>query len=347
MARRAIIGRIGPDRKQPGCLRRLAFPEGRGENIEPQSDPAAPPPRRTHSRMIEQIEKIKSQYTDKFVVVDPQAPELARFRDLVGQVKTVNMSGRALVEFRDYNVNIGWFDIDLDYLKVVDEPPPATTTDEKKAAAKKSPAKPTAQAAATTSEKKLSPLELARQQGAGGATTESKAQKASSPTGDAAGEKKLSPLEMARQQGAAGAAAQPAAKPSAKAAVDQGEKKLSPLEQARQQDARGAAATPDPAPTEPSSPAKQTAAGPKSAGKMSTADILAAARGGAKPTEESAPSAAAAEPASEPEPAEAPPEVETAEAAPDAESAPASGRVDKSAMSVDDMLAYCREHDAE
>jgi len=37
----------------------------------------------------------------------------------VGLVRTVNMSGRALVEFDAYD-NIGWYDIEVDYLKVVD-----------------------------------------------------------------------------------------------------------------------------------------------------------------------------------------------------------------------------------
>ena len=43
----------------------------------------------------DQIEKMKREYTDKYVVVDAARPELARFRDIVGRVKTVNMSGRA------------------------------------------------------------------------------------------------------------------------------------------------------------------------------------------------------------------------------------------------------------
>lgn len=43
----------------------------------------------------EPIEQLKQKYTDKYVQVDAQRPELARFRDVVGQVKTVNMSGRA------------------------------------------------------------------------------------------------------------------------------------------------------------------------------------------------------------------------------------------------------------
>ncbi len=114
---------------------------------------------------FQQIEKIKQEYTDKYVVVDGNAPELARFDDIVGQVKSVNMSGRALVEFVDYHLNIGWFDIDLDYLKVVDKPAPK----EKKPAAKKAAAKPAAKKSnAPASEKKLSPLEMARMQDAAG-----------------------------------------------------------------------------------------------------------------------------------------------------------------------------------
>lgn len=118
--------------------------------------------------VFQQIEKIKKEYTDKYVMVDGKRPELARFDDLVGQVKTVNMSGRALVEFIDYHLNIGWFDIDLDYLKVVDKPKPK----EKKPAAKKPAAKAPAkkQAADASGEKKLSPLEMARMQGAPGET---------------------------------------------------------------------------------------------------------------------------------------------------------------------------------
>ena len=112
--------------------------------------------------VFQQIEKVKQQYTDKYVKVDGDRAELARFKDLVGQVKTVNMSGRALVEFMDYHLNIGWFDIDLDYLKVVDKPAPKAKEEKKpakKPAAKKGAAKPQA----AGGEKKLSPLEMARQ----------------------------------------------------------------------------------------------------------------------------------------------------------------------------------------
>ena len=84
--------------------------------------------------MFDQIEKKKREYTDKYVVVDATRPELARFRDVVGHVKTVNMSGRALVEFDDYHLNIGWYDIDPEFLKVVDKPPPKAAKPEAKKA---------------------------------------------------------------------------------------------------------------------------------------------------------------------------------------------------------------------
>jgi hypothetical protein len=200
----------------------------------------------------ESVEALKREYTDKYVVVDPRRPELARFEHYVGQVKTVNMSGRALVEFLDYHLNIGWFDIDLSALKVVDKP-----TEESKAEAQ---------------------------------TKRAVAAPAAKPAAADAGGKKLSPLEMARQQGAqkpAGAA--PAAKPAGGA-------------------------------------------------KASVADILAAARAGAKPAGAAAPAEAASSApakAAAPKPAAAP--------------APAAGgivRIDKSGMSVDEMIAYCRQHDA-
>src|SRR5215510_11405033 len=96
----------------------------------------------------EQIEKMKHDYTDKYVVVDANRPELARFRDVVGRVKTVNMNGRALVEFDDYHLNIGWFDIAPEYLKVVDKPPPREKKVEAKKPAAKAEAKPAAAKAA-------------------------------------------------------------------------------------------------------------------------------------------------------------------------------------------------------
>ena len=81
----------------------------------------------------ENIEKLKREWTDKYVVVEGDRPELRRFEGYTGQVKTVNMSGRALVQFDAWS-NIGWYDIEPGYLHVVPKPDPG-------AAAKKPEAK--------------------------------------------------------------------------------------------------------------------------------------------------------------------------------------------------------------
>ena len=236
--------------------------------------------------MFDHIEKVKQEYTDKYVKVDANRAELARFQDLVGQVKTVNMSGRALVEFMDYHLNIGWFDIDLDYLKVVEKPAPKPK-EEKKPAAKKAPAKKPA----PTAEKKLSPLEMARAADSG-----KKAEKKSTSDVLAA---------LRAEKGGGGEKGGDSAKPAAKAAPE------------------------------------KKSGGAMDRSKMSVADMIAAAKGGAAP---------AAEPAAEESVAE--PEVEEAaddiviEEAPAESASAAGGPVDKSGMSVDDMVAYCREKDA-
>ena len=96
--------------------------------------------------VFEHIEKLKRAFTDKYVVVDATRPELARFKDATGLIKTVNMNGRALVEFDQFD-NIGWYDIELDFLKVVPKPDPKAAEKpaaEKPAAAAKPAAKPAA-----------------------------------------------------------------------------------------------------------------------------------------------------------------------------------------------------------
>jgi pyruvate/2-oxoglutarate dehydrogenase complex dihydrolipoamide acyltransferase (E2) component len=215
------------------------------------------------------IEKIKQEYTDKYVMVDPQRPELARFADVVGQVKTVNMSGRALVEFLDYHLNIAWYDIELEYLKVVDKPLPKPK--EEKKPAPKAEAKPAA------------------------------AKEAPAAKPATAGKPSTADI-LAKLKGGGGSA--PAAAPAAK------------------EEAPKAAA-----------PAAGKAA---DRGKMSVADMIAAAKGGGAP-------AAKAEPA--PVKEEAPAPVPAAEAA-----LPKSDggivKIDRSGMSVDQMVAYCREKDA-
>ena len=72
------------------------------------------------SMLPEQVEELRRRYTDQYVVADARRPELARFAGLVGQVKTVNMSGRALVQFP--GVVTAWFDIDPEFLQVVQKP---------------------------------------------------------------------------------------------------------------------------------------------------------------------------------------------------------------------------------
>ncbi len=109
--------------------------------------------------MFDQIEKLKTDLTDKFVVVDGDVPELARFGGHVGQVKTVNMNGRALVQFDTWN-NIGWYDIDADFLRVVDAAEIESLKAEAAAktavapAATKAPAKPAAAKAAAPAKPK-------------------------------------------------------------------------------------------------------------------------------------------------------------------------------------------------
>ncbi len=230
----------------------------------------------------DQIDKLKREYTDKYVVVDAARPELARFRDTVGRVKTVNMSGRALVEFMDYHVNIGWYDIDPAFLKVVDKPAPKL----EKPKAEKKPAAPKAEA---------KPPTAAKPQAA-----------------PAAGKMSVAEMMAAARGGKGGApaAAKPAAaKPKAEAA-------------------------------------KPQAAKPAAGGKMSVAEMLAAARAGSggAAAPETKPLAEAA-PVEDAEAAPAP-VAKAQAAAPADDRAAIHSRVDRTKMSVADMIAYCRKVDA-
>jgi hypothetical protein len=215
-------------------------------------------------------EQLRQELTDKYVVVMEGVPELKRFAGRTGTVKTVNMNGRALVQF-EAPADISWYDIDPSYLTVIDAPlpkkEPATP------AAKPDTAKPAATKPAAKGKGGLSPLEMARQQGAAGAG-------GSKPAPPADGGKKLSPLELARQQGAAkegGAASAPAEKTPA-APTSQSTEKLSPLELARQQGAAkpGGSA---PAAAEP----KQKPAAPAGGGEKLSPLELARQQGAAKP----------------------------------------------------------------
>ncbi len=95
----------------------------------------------------EAMEQLKRRYLDQYVMVASERPDLARFQGVVGQVKAINWSGRALVQF-DANNDRGWYDIEVEHLKIVDQPPPKPV--EKKAPASKPKASETAGSASTT-----------------------------------------------------------------------------------------------------------------------------------------------------------------------------------------------------
>jgi hypothetical protein len=162
--------------------------------------------------MFDQIEALKQDFTDKYVVVDPAVPELRRFDGYVGQVKTVNMNGRALVQFDAWN-NIGWYDIDVECLKIV--PKPAAAPEGKKHEAKPAAA-PKATAAPAAGEKKLSPLEMARMQGAAKSSVAA-AKPANQPAAPAAGAAKKSTADiLAAARGAKAGSTESSPAPAAK-----------------------------------------------------------------------------------------------------------------------------------
>ncbi|MCA9035458.1 MAG: hypothetical protein KDA91_10015 [Planctomycetaceae bacterium] len=168
---------------------------------------------------IERAERLKKELTDKWVVVADGVPELKRFAKFTGQVKTVNMNCRALVQF-DGPVDIGWYDIDPGFLTVVDGPRPKAAP-AKVEKPEKAPSAPKAAPAAGGG----SPLDKIR--AAGGAAK---------PSGGG------SPLDKIRAAGGAGAAAAPKATGG------------SPLDKIRAAGAAGASAA-EPAATQEQSPA--------------------------------------------------------------------------------------------
>jgi len=63
-------------------------------------------------------EALKREWTDQFVEVNPERPELKRFVGIVGRVVTVNQNNKALVDFQDG----AWYDIAAseEYLRKLD-----------------------------------------------------------------------------------------------------------------------------------------------------------------------------------------------------------------------------------
>lgn len=52
-------------------------------------------------------EALKKEWTDQYVMVNADRPELKRFAGIVGRVVTVNWCNKAIVDFQDG----GWYDI--------------------------------------------------------------------------------------------------------------------------------------------------------------------------------------------------------------------------------------------
>jgi hypothetical protein len=70
-----------------------------------------------NGRSPEEINQaLKREWTDQYVEVDPERPELQRFKGIVGRVVTINWNNRALVDFQDG----GWYDIGLEFLRKLD-----------------------------------------------------------------------------------------------------------------------------------------------------------------------------------------------------------------------------------
>ena len=191
--------------------------------------------------MFDVIERLKSEWTDKYVVINSSAPELARFAHATGTVRTVNMNGRCLVEFDQFN-NIGWYDIDPAALKIVSQPLPKPVEKEAPkpaAAAKPAAAKPAAKAAGSGKPSTADILAAARAKTAGAATAP--AGKPASTTAASAEKKpaasggKLSTAEiLARARAAKAGTAEPVTPeaPAQKVASEETEPQVAPAKPA-------------------------------------------------------------------------------------------------------------------
>jgi hypothetical protein len=276
--------------------------------------------------VFEQIENLKRQFTDKYVVVDESLPELRRFRGYTGLVKTVNMSGRALVEFEEFENNIGWFDIDLDFLKVVDRAPP-----KQEKPARAAPAKPT-----PSDTKAAAKVEAAPQGAKAPAAGMSVQDILAAARGKAGGAPAAAPQETTPK--AASAPAKPATPAGQMSVADilaaargekaAGAKTTSPAAEAQKPEEKAAIKMETPLAKDPS--------------QMSVAEILAAARAGKAAPPPAAPAQTAV--AMEPEPVASPaPSAKPAAApAPRPEAAPAGELPANTA----DIIAWCRQRDS-
>ncbi|GAB6186671.1 hypothetical protein [Thermopirellula anaerolimosa] len=109
---------------------------------------------------MQRIANLRLEYSDRYVVVEGDRPELARFRGKVGRVQTINCNGRAVVQFE--GVDRSWYDLDLDYLKIV-EPPKTDGAAKPAATAADGDKSPSAPAKAKSDPYRPSALEIARE----------------------------------------------------------------------------------------------------------------------------------------------------------------------------------------
>jgi hypothetical protein len=272
--------------------------------------------------VFDNILKLQKQWTDKFVIVDASRPELKRFDGQTGTVKTVNFSGRALVQFDGHN-NIGWYDIDPSCLKIVDEP---LAKPEGKAA------KPAKADASVQEQKAAAPVKPIAKGKASAADILAAARTGAKPAAATTDPVSLTPPP--KPAGKLSAADILAAARGGKAAP-----------------AAPTAEAPLPEPTPIAEPAKPAPAkvDPK---KLSPADILAAARGKAPAAAAPAPAAPAPVAKAAPPKVEKPAPAKAPEPAPEPEPAPApapesSGGEVKSMLgkfkSNEEIIAFLRK----
>ncbi|MEO2013162.1 MAG: hypothetical protein ABGZ53_02205 [Fuerstiella sp.] len=161
---------------------------------------------------IQRAEELKQEWTDRQVVIRSGIPELRRFDGLVGQVRTVNMNCRLLIEFAA-PADISWYDIDPQFVTIVEsaqsQPSPAESVGgtnpgqssaptavvndaaQEQVSVTASAAKPPAGSSTGTS-----PLDRIRQQHAGADSC------APQPAGSATEPTAESPLDQIRKSGA-------------------------------------------------------------------------------------------------------------------------------------------------
>lgn len=77
---------------------------------------------------LNKIERLRAEYTGQLVTIDAKIPELARFVGRRGIVQTIIHPGLALVQFGGDDRTR--YDIELDYLKVVDLPTAPSSSSE-------------------------------------------------------------------------------------------------------------------------------------------------------------------------------------------------------------------------